>query len=116
MKYTRATLTTLATLAALPANTHAATASCYGPGLYGNRMANGAVLYRHTRGIAHRTLPLGTRLEVRIGNRRTIARITDRGPFIRGRSLDLTEAVAQRLGYQSCRTFGVRTVYTRRAR
>jgi rare lipoprotein A len=108
----------LATIVVLlmPSPANAAIASCYGPGLYGNPMANGVTLHRHTRGIAHRTLPMGMRLEVRIGTLRTIARITDRGPFIHNRQLDLTEAVVQRLGYHSCTAFGVRSVRTRRAR
>jgi len=110
-------LATLATVASIttPATAHAAIASCYGPGLFGNPMANGETLGPSTRGFAHRTLPLGTRLEVRIGKRRTIARITDRGPFIKHRTLDLTEAVAKRLGYSSCTAFGVRQVRSRRA-
>lgn len=97
-------------LAAAPANANAAVASCYGPGLYGNRMANGETLTSTTIGAAHRTLELGTRLYVRANRRTVLLRITDRGPFIHGRSLDLTNGAANRLGYSSCYRFGVRRV------
>lgn len=47
---------------------------------------------------AHRTLPFGTRLRIRVGNQRTIVTVDDRGPFVRGRDLDLSEAAATALG------------------
>ena len=50
---------------------------------------------------AHRSLPFGTRL--RVTNRRNgkvvMVRINDRGPFIRGRVLDLSRAAARKLGF-----------------
>lgn len=109
---------TLATtlLLTVPAAAQAARASCYGPGLYGNKMANGKILTKKTLGIAHRTLPLGTRLVVRHRGRRVIVTVTDRGPYIRGRQFDITSAAAKRLGYRTCTTFGVRTIRTHRAR
>ena len=49
--------------------------------------------------VAHRTLPLGTVVEVRnLENGRTAeAEVTDRGPYVRGRVLDVSKAVAERL-------------------
>lgn len=41
---------------------------------------------------AHKTLPLGTRLTVKHGHRTTVVTINDRGPFVKGRSIDLTPA------------------------
>lgn len=85
-------------------------ASCYGPGLYGNATANGTTLRVSTEGIAHRSLPLGTPVIVNIGRRATFARVIDRGPFVPGRTIDVTAATARRLGYPTCRAFGVRGV------
>lgn len=94
-----------------PAGARAAqvTASCYGPGLYGNHTANGTVLTPQTEGIAHRSLPLGTPVVLYApGRRAAFAKVIDRGPFVSGRSVDVTSATARRLGYSSCATFGVR--------
>jgi len=75
-------------------------ASWYGPGFHGNRTASGEVYNQHALTAAHRSLPFGTR--VRVTNTRTgrsvVVRITDRGPFIRGRVLDLSAAAARMLG------------------
>ena len=50
---------------------------------------------------AHRSLPFGTRLQVtnQKNGRRVVVRINDRGPFIRGRMLDLSLAAAKQLGF-----------------
>lgn len=47
---------------------------------------------------AHRTLPFGTRVKVSHKGRSVIVRINDRGPFIKGRSLDLSKAAARQIG------------------
>lgn len=47
---------------------------------------------------AHRTLPFGTRVRVTHKGRSVVVRINDRGPFIRGRSLDLSRAAARKIG------------------
>jgi rare lipoprotein A len=47
---------------------------------------------------AHRTLPFGTMVRVTYRGRSVVVRINDRGPFIRGRSLDLSKAAARRIG------------------
>ena len=75
-------------------------ASWYGPGFHGNRTANGERFDMHQFTAAHRTLPLGSVARVRsLSNGRTVTvRINDRGPFVRGRILDLSLAAAQRLG------------------
>lgn len=83
-----------------PVSAHATTeptcsyASHYGvgDGFHGRRSANGERFDAYGNTVAHRWLPFGTRL--RITNPRTgksvIARVTDRGPFIHGRSLDMS--------------------------
>jgi peptidoglycan lytic transglycosylase len=78
-----------------------AIASWYGPGFYGNRTACGKTLGAGTLGVAHRTLPCGTRLRVRLGSRSVAVRVIDRGPFHYGREFDLTGAVKQRIGFGS---------------
>jgi rare lipoprotein A len=75
-------------------------ASWYGRQHHGRRTASGETYDMHKLTAAHRTLPLGTRVLVtNLENDRTVeVRINDRGPFIRGRMLDLSYAAAQRLG------------------
>jgi rare lipoprotein A len=75
-------------------------ASWYGPGFHGNRTANGEVYDMHQLTAAHRTLPLGSVAEVRslTTGRQVTVRINDRGPFARGRILDLSFAGAQAMG------------------
>ena len=67
----------------------------------GGRTANGEYARASALTAAHRTLPFGTR--VRVTNVRTgrsvVVRINDRGPFIRGRIIDLTPAGARAIGF-----------------
>jgi len=76
-----------------------APASWYGPGLYGNRMACGGVLTPGTLGVAHKSMPCGTKLTLRYGGRSVTVRVVDRGPFAGNREFDLTSATKQRLGF-----------------
>ena len=71
------------------------TATWYGPGLYGNEMACGGTLTRNTFGVAHKTLPCGKRVTIAHGGRIVIARVVDRGPFVKGVEYDLTEKTAR---------------------
>lgn len=59
---------------------------------------------------AHRTLPFGTRLKVtNLSNGRTVTvRVNDRGPFVRGRVVDVSRAAAQALGFINAGTARVR--------
>jgi rare lipoprotein A len=74
-------------------------ASWYGPGFHGRFTANGEVYDMNELTAAHRTLPFDTIVEVRNrdNGRRTQVRITDRGPFVRGRIIDLSYAAAKDL-------------------
>ncbi len=67
---------------------------------HGRRTANGEVFNPNGMTAAHPSLPFGTR--VRVVNEKTgrsvIVRINDRGPFIRGRIIDLARAAARQLG------------------
>ncbi len=75
-------------------------ASWYGPGFHGNRTANGERYDMDQLTAAHRTLPMGSLVEVRslTNGRRVTVRINDRGPFVRGRIIDLSRKGAQSLG------------------
>ena len=74
-------------------------ASWYGEPFHGRRTANGEVYDMHQLTAAHRLLPLGSTLKVtNLNNQReVIVKVNDRGPFVRGRILDLSYAAAQAL-------------------
>lgn len=76
-------------------------ASYYGPGFYGGRTACGQTLTPSTLGVAHKTLPCGTRVTFRNRGRAVTVRVIDRGPFAAGRDWDLTSATKRRLGFGS---------------
>ena len=80
-----------ATYDAFAAPGHYGQASSFGPGLYGNHLACGGRLYPSTHAVAHRTLPCGTWLRVCHRNRCQRLLVRDRGPFVGGRDLDITE-------------------------
>ena len=83
-------------------------ASWYGgdDGFAGRPTANGESFNPSDLTCAHRTLPFGTRLEVRnlTTGKHTIVRVNDRGPFLRGRILDVSEKAAKALGIQETGT------------
>jgi rare lipoprotein A len=74
-------------------------ASYYGPGLYGNGVACGGTLLPGTMGVAHKTLPCGTKVKLRYHGRTVTVPVIDRGPYVAGRDYDLTEAVKEKLGF-----------------
>src|SRR5437762_3762354 len=75
-------------------------ASWYGYPHHGRRTASGEIYDMNELTAAHRTLPLGTRLLVtNLANGRSVeVRVNDRGPFVKGRILDLSYAAARTLG------------------
>src|SRR5213594_3647965 len=75
-------------------------ASWYGPGFHGNRTANGEIYDQFELTAAHPSLPLGTRVMVtNLANGRAVeVRINDRGPFVDGRTIDLSYAAARTIG------------------
>ncbi len=78
---------------------HPAAASFYGPGLYGGALACGGTLEPGTLGVAHRSLPCGTRVRLRYRNRSITVPVIDRGPYVGGRDFDLTAATRARLRF-----------------
>jgi rare lipoprotein A len=76
-------------------------ASYYGPGFHGRRTASGEVFDMYELVAAHRTLPLGTvaRVTNLANGRSVVVRINDRGPYIKGRILDLSTGAARALAF-----------------
>ena len=91
--------------AAVEAKSSCAHASFYGvgDGFHGLRAADGSRFNAHGLTTAHRSLPFGTRLRVTnpANNRSVTVTVTDRGPFIAGRSLDLSYGAFSRIASPS---------------
>jgi rare lipoprotein A (peptidoglycan hydrolase) len=75
-------------------------ASWYGPGLWGHRTACGVTLHPTTLGVAHKSLPCGTAVKFVYHGHVLVTRVIDRGPYVDGRSWDLTVAASQALGFE----------------
>jgi len=73
-------------------------ASWYGPRHAGRPTASGEIFDPEAMTYASRTDDFGTLLRIELGDRVVFARCNDRGPFIGGRDLDLSQGVARRLG------------------
>jgi rare lipoprotein A len=75
-------------------------ASWYGPGFHGRKTANGERFDTYDLTAAHKTLPFGTLLKVTNleNNLYTVVRVNDRGPYIRGRIIDLSRAAKDAIG------------------
>jgi rare lipoprotein A len=86
-----------ANAAVVTSGTFAGKASYYGSES-GSRTASGARYIPSGLTAAHRTLPFGTKLKVTHGGRSVVVTVNDRGPFIRGRVLDLSKGAAQQIG------------------
>lgn len=71
-----------------------------GDGYHGKRAADGSIFNTHALTAAHKTLAFGARVTVtNLANGRSVTvRITDRGPFVRGRCIDLSRAGANAIG------------------
>jgi rare lipoprotein A len=74
-------------------------ASYYGDEFVHRTMANGKKFSQHKLTAAHKTLPLGTKVKVinLTNHERVKVRITDRGPFVKGRIIDLSKKAAKRI-------------------
>jgi len=67
----------------------------------GSKTASGQRFNQNAMTAAHRSLPFGTKLRVTHGSQSVVVTINDRGPFIRGRVLDLSTAAARAVGLTS---------------
>lgn len=76
------------------------TASWYGPGFHGRKTANGERFNTNDLTCAHKSLPFNTLLKVTNleNGRYTIVRVNDRGPFVHGRIVDLSNAAKTEIG------------------
>ena len=85
-------------------------ASWYGEQFHGRRTANGALFDMNALSAAHRTLPMPTTVRVtNLDNGRSIeVTVNDRGPFVKGRIIDLSRRAAQLLGFYRRGTARVR--------
>ena len=75
-------------------------ASYYADKYHGRRTASGERFDQRKMTAAHRTLPFGTKVRVTdpANGRSVVVRVNDRGPFVKGRVIDLSRAAAERLG------------------
>ena len=75
-------------------------ASWYGKKFHGRKTASGEIYNMHAMTAAHKTLPLGTYVRVHNleNNRKIEVKINDRGPFVRGRIIDLSYKAAKKIG------------------
>ena len=76
-----------------------AQASFYAEKYHGRKTANGEIFNMYAMTCAHKTLPFGTVLRVtNLKNNKTVdVRVNDRGPFVKGREIDVSKAAAQKL-------------------
>ena len=98
-----------------PLQTHAGfvqtgIASWYGPDFHGKKTSNGETYDMHAMTAAHKTLPLGVFVKVqnRDNGREAVVRVNDRGPFVKGRVIDLSYSAAKTLGVDIAGTAPVR--------
>lgn len=85
-------------------------ASYYADKFHGRKTANGEVFNMYALTCAHKTLPFGTMLRVtNLANNKSVeVRVNDRGPFVKGREIDLSKAAAQKLDMIKTGTANVR--------
>jgi rare lipoprotein A len=93
---TLATVATLVLLSTSWAMAETMNTSWYGPGFHGKRTASGERFNQNAMTAAHRKLPFGTRLR--------LTNPMNGGPFIGGRQLDVSKAVATKLGFREAGT------------
>ncbi|MEX2615193.1 MAG: septal ring lytic transglycosylase RlpA family protein [Alphaproteobacteria bacterium] len=89
-------------------------ASWYGETHHGRRTASGAAFDMNGMTAAHRTLPFGTRIRVTHAGtgRSVVLTVTDRGPFVEGRIVDVSRQAARELGFEQDGVAPVRLAVT----
>ena len=91
-------------------------ASWYGGKFHGRKTSNGEVYDMHKKSAAHKTLPFNTYVKVQnlSNNKYTIVRVNDRGPFVKGRIIDLSYAAAKEIDLVGPGTASVKLTALRR--
>ncbi|SFQ49755.1 septal ring lytic transglycosylase RlpA family protein [Parafilimonas terrae] len=91
-------------------------ASYYGDKFVRRPMANGKKFSQHKLTAAHKTLPLGTKVRViNLTNHQSVkVRITDRGPFVQGRIIDLSKKAARRINMINAGVVAVEIKYKKK--
>jgi rare lipoprotein A len=80
---------------------HYAGASWYGgPSMWGRQTACGKTLRPRTLGVAHKSLPCGTTVKFVYRGRVLVTQVIDRGPYVKGRAWDLTQAASEALHFE----------------
>ncbi|HBG96250.1 MAG TPA: septal ring lytic transglycosylase RlpA family lipoprotein [Chromatiaceae bacterium] len=98
--FATASMSTFAGSSARPGKVLKGIASYYHDSLHGNKTASGQTYNRNKMTAAHKTLPLGSKVQVtdvRTG-KSIVVRVNDRGPFVKGRIIDLSRRAASKLG------------------
>lgn len=102
---TAARAVALAVVFVMAASTVPASAQCGGASWYAlySQTASGEQMDPSELTAAHRSLPFGTKLKVtnQKNGKTVVVRINDRGPFVKGRVIDLSKAAARQLGFVS---------------
>jgi peptidoglycan lytic transglycosylase len=91
-------------------------ASWYGgPSMWGRKTACGETLRPSTLGVAHRSLPCGTTVKFVYHGHVLLTQVIDRGPYVKGRAWDLTQAASETLGFEGAGRirYAVAVSYTR---
>ncbi|WP_456479637.1 septal ring lytic transglycosylase RlpA family protein [Nautilia sp.] len=85
-------------------------ASWYGPNFHGKYTSNGEIYNMYAYTAAHKTLPMNTKVKVTNlkNGKSVIVRINDRGPFVRGRIIDLSYAAGKKIGLDKTGTAPVK--------
>ena len=94
------------------------TASWYGRPYHGRKTASGQIYNMNAPTAAHPTLPLGTQVRVtNLANHRSVVlTVNDRGPFAKGRNIDVSRRAAEHLGFRRAGTTRVRVEVVQTAR
>jgi rare lipoprotein A len=85
-------------------------ASWYGPGFHGRKTASGERFNQWAMTAAHKTLKFGTLVRVTYKGRSVTVRINDRGPFTKGRTIDLSKGAAMKIGCKGVCVVDMRVV------
>lgn len=87
-------------------------ASWYGGKFHGRKTASGERFNKFAYTAAHKTLPLGSLVKVTnlANNESVVVRINDRGPYVRGRDIDLSQAAARAIGINGVGAVAIRAI------